>query len=226
LRNIVCREERHGRQLLVGTAQDVTEQRRAEDLSAQLEVILKQLDVGVFSYTTSGERLDVNDSLVRLLECNNAADLDRPIYRQLLLGRSVAADAGLPADPGREREVSVTTPTRKERVLWIATRASKVGGKVYRIDGVVSDVTRQRRAEDQSRKAAVAAARIATLTPREREVLARVIAGEANKVIARTLELSEKTVEKHRTSIMRKTGTRNVAELVRLAVVAQGEASS
>ena len=60
--------------------------------------------------------------------------------------------------------------------------------------------------------------RYATLTPREREVMAMIVDGRANKVIAIDLALSERTVEIHRSRVMEKMGTRSVAHLVRLAL--------
>ena len=52
-------------------------------------------------------------------------------------------------------------------------------------------------------------------TRREREVLARIAAGETNKEAARKLGLSSRTIEGYRASIMRKVGARNAAELLR-----------
>ena len=60
------------------------------------------------------------------------------------------------------------------------------------------------------------AARLASLTEREREVLERVIAGKPNKVIAGELAISVKTVEVHRAKVMEKSGVASVAELVQL----------
>jgi FixJ family two-component response regulator len=57
-----------------------------------------------------------------------------------------------------------------------------------------------------------------TLTPREKEVMGLVVAGNANKVIAMDLGLSERTVEIHRSRVMEKMATRSVAHLVRMAV--------
>ena len=56
------------------------------------------------------------------------------------------------------------------------------------------------------------------LTRREKDVLARVVEGHSNKNIAHELGISPRTVELHRARIMQKTGTRNVAQLVRLAL--------
>ena len=57
-------------------------------------------------------------------------------------------------------------------------------------------------------------ARIALLTPRENEVMQRVVRGQANKVIAMDLGVSQRTVELHRARVMRKLRMRSVAELV------------
>lgn len=59
--------------------------------------------------------------------------------------------------------------------------------------------------------------RLATLTPREREVLAHVVAGRRNKQIAADLGTVEKTIKVHRARVMEKMGVRSLAELVRLA---------
>jgi FixJ family two-component response regulator len=57
-------------------------------------------------------------------------------------------------------------------------------------------------------------ARIALLTPRETEVMQRVVRGQANKVIAMDLGVSQRTVELHRARVMRKLKMRSLAELV------------
>ena len=61
----------------------------------------------------------------------------------------------------------------------------------------------------------------AGLTARERDVLARIVAGDQNKEAARALGISPRTVEIHRANIMRKTGARGLADLVRAAVRAE-----
>lgn len=63
--------------------------------------------------------------------------------------------------------------------------------------------------------------RVSSLTPREHEVMDVVVAGKANKVIAAELGLSERTVEIHRSRVMRKMQANSLAELVRMVLRSQ-----
>jgi two-component system response regulator TtrR len=65
------------------------------------------------------------------------------------------------------------------------------------------------------------ASRLASLTPREREVLERVIAGRLNREIAEELAISIKTVEVHRAHLMEKLQVSSVAELVQVTLLGQ-----
>jgi len=56
------------------------------------------------------------------------------------------------------------------------------------------------------------------ITPREHEVLRLIVQGETNRSIARTLGISEKTVEKHRSSLMAKLNVHNMAGLICAAI--------
>ncbi len=60
---------------------------------------------------------------------------------------------------------------------------------------------------------------LATLAPRQRQVLDGVVEGKPNKVIARECGISRRTVEAYRARVMRKSGARSVSALVRLALL-------
>jgi FixJ family two-component response regulator len=72
-------------------------------------------------------------------------------------------------------------------------------------------------ARQQWRERADITARFATLTAREREVLAHLLAGQRNKQIAAALGTVEKTIKVHRARIMHKTQSPSLAALIRLA---------
>jgi two-component system CheB/CheR fusion protein len=74
---------------------------------------------------------------------------------------------------------------------------------------------------DGSRRAAFrqqASALRASMTPRQREIMDRVLAGQPSKNIAADLNLSQRTVENHRALIMKKAGARSIPQLVRVAL--------
>jgi DNA-binding NarL/FixJ family response regulator len=74
--------------------------------------------------------------------------------------------------------------------------------------------------DEELRPAHEPRAKFPTLTPREQEVLQLVLDGLQNKNIANELRISMRTVENHRASIMRKTGSKSLPALVKLAIAA------
>jgi two-component system response regulator FixJ len=62
------------------------------------------------------------------------------------------------------------------------------------------------------------ASRIATLSPRERQVMEGLIAGLSNKLIARDYDISPRTIEVYRANVMTKMQANSLSELVRLAM--------
>ncbi len=92
-------------------------------------------------------------------------------------------------------------------------------GRVKRtVEAALGDWHERRR---ERAVAVEAESRLSALTPRERDILAAIAAGCGNKAIARRLDLSPRTVEVHRANIMRRAGAANVAELLRLAFLAE-----
>jgi two-component system, LuxR family, response regulator FixJ len=81
--------------------------------------------------------------------------------------------------------------------------------------------TALRRAEPASKSDAVTqdiAARIASLSPRERQVMEGLIAGLSNKLIAREYDISPRTIEVYRANVMTKMQANSLSELVRFAM--------
>ena len=111
----------------------------------------------------------------------------------------------------------------------LAVRAMKAGAadfieKPYAEDALLAAVERAlqiNRASSGERAAAAAIReRAAQLTAREREVLAHLVGGHPNKVIAYRMSISPRTVEIHRARVMDKMAARTLSDLVRMTIEA------
>jgi two-component system response regulator FixJ len=85
---------------------------------------------------------------------------------------------------------------------------------------VAEALTRADAALEEAGRVAEAEARVATLSPRETDVLKGLVAGQQNKMIAQDLGISPRTVEIHRGNLMAKLGARSLPEAVRIALAA------
>jgi len=85
------------------------------------------------------------------------------------------------------------------------------------LEAISRAIQREQREHDTRMKNHERLALLQSLTPREREVLERVVAGKMNKQIAAELFIDERTVKFHRTNITTKLRVDSVAELVHLA---------
>jgi DNA-binding NarL/FixJ family response regulator len=98
--------------------------------------------------------------------------------------------------------------------LLLAIRAV-LGGQTYLCASVTAKVvTGYLRPKSES----LSLPAVDLVTEREREVLTRVALGRSNKLIARELSVSVKTVEKHRANLMRKLTLHNTAAVTRFAI--------
>lgn len=113
--------------------------------------------------------------------------------------------------------------------VGLAVRAMKAGAvdfieKPYSegdvLQAVEAALERLSNARQVQTATEAALARISVLTPRERDVLLRLVDGRPNKVIAHELGISPRTVEIHRANLMEKLGCRSLAEVVRIAIAA------
>jgi FixJ family two-component response regulator len=110
----------------------------------------------------------------------------------------------------------------------IAVRAMKAGAFDFiekpfsdqtLLDRIRKAITLDLNARREREELTAALKRLANVTPREHDVMDRVVAGKSNKLIAAELGLSMKTVEVHRKRVMDKMGAESLAELIRLVVL-------
>jgi two-component system, LuxR family, response regulator FixJ len=111
----------------------------------------------------------------------------------------------------------------------LAVKAMKAGaldfiekpfGAATILASIQTALARLARPQEQSALATAAAARVETLSPREREVFEGLLGGLPNKSIAYDLGISPRTVEIHRARVMDKMGARSLSELVRIGLAA------
>jgi RNA polymerase sigma factor (sigma-70 family) len=88
------------------------------------------------------------------------------------------------------------------------------------LDLVQKAIATDRTRRDAEKNREAVRKRLATLSPRERELLAAVIEGKSTKMIADTLNISARTVDHHRANLMEKMLAANVADLVRMSLEA------
>jgi FixJ family two-component response regulator len=143
-------------------------------------------------------------------------------------------DVRLPGMSGIELQRSLTLAGVNIPIIFItghgdipmSVEAMKAGAmefltKPFRgqelLDAIHKGLDRNRASREGDARLADLRGRVERLTPREREVMERVIAGLLNKQIAAELGTSERTIKIHRANLMRKMEAESLPELVRMA---------
>jgi two-component system response regulator FixJ len=96
----------------------------------------------------------------------------------------------------------IEKPFEDDRLIGTITAALSGAAQRHKGDAVTADI----------------ASRIASLSPRERQVLDGLVAGLSNKLIARDYDISPRTIEVYRANVMTKMQASSVSELVRFAI--------
>jgi FixJ family two-component response regulator len=186
-----------------------------DDLSVRkaIERVLRSAGLTVSTYASAHdylERYDPNAPGCLVL------DLAMPGLSGLELQDALAARGGAPPIVFLTGNAKVPDSVQALKHGAVEFLTKPVDDRTL-IDAVRNAVEKDR--IDRSTRAEVAAIRqrLATLTPRESEVLSYVVSGKLNKVIAAELGTVEKTIKVHRARVMEKMQVRSLAELVQLA---------
>ncbi|PSF04684.1 DNA-binding response regulator [Marinobacter fuscus] len=112
-------------------------------------------------------------------------------------------------------DVPMAVDAMKEGAVDFIQKPYREEALLEKIEAALAQDREQRKTLDEKQEII---RRVKSLTPREREIMDRMIAGQANKVIAIELEISQRTVEIHRSRVMHKMGTHSLAHLVRMVL--------
>jgi FixJ family two-component response regulator len=146
----------------------------------------------------------------------------------------IVLDVRMPGPSGLELQDALAKQERRLPVIFLSghgdvpmsVRAMKAGAVDFLtkpverdalLDAVSAALARDAQHRTARQRVDGVRARYETMTAREREVFAGVVAGKLNKRIATELGTAERTVKAHRSRVMVKMGVTSVAELVRLA---------
>jgi two-component system response regulator FixJ len=186
------------------------------DIRDSMRLLLEVAGFKVRSYTSARQFLDDENSRHGCL----VADIRMPDMSGLELQEEVAR---------RHLDLPVIIMTGHGDVP-LAVRAMKAGAvdfleKPFDDEKMLSSVRRAleigSRARSRNAEAITAKNLLASLTPRERGVLDRLVQGRSNKVVAFELGISPRTVEIHRAHIMGKMEASSLSDLVRMVLAAE-----
>jgi len=186
------------------------------DIRDSMQLLLEVAGFRVRNYTSARQFLDDDSPKQGCL----VADIRMPDMSGLELQEEVAK---------RHLDLPVIIMTGHGDVP-LAVRAMKAGAidfleKPFDDERMLSSVRRAleigSRARSRNAEAIVAKNLLASLTPRERGVLDKLVQGRSNKVVAYELGISPRTVEIHRAHIMGKMEASSLSDLVRVVLAAE-----
>ena len=143
----------------------------------------------------------------------------------------IILDVRMPGLNGLELQQALAAGDRQLPIVFItghgdvpmSVRAMKAGAEDFLpkpfddgelLKAVAQALNRSQREQNERTEVAEIRKRLSSLTPREREVLCHVVAGQLNKQIAADLRIAEKTIKVHRGRVMEKMGASSLAGLV------------
>ncbi|TWT95673.1 PAS domain S-box protein [Neorhodopirellula pilleata] len=191
----------------------------------QLRQMVESTAEGVVFISPAGRYLQLNESAARMLGYS-ATDLVGKSIFDLMDAEAARITANQLGEHRREMAF-VHEAKLKHRLgyeVWLLSSSSPIFDSVGTFLGLrclTIDITHRKRSEELIKNATAANAKLELLSDREREVFDWVVSGAMNKEIAKRLDISDKTVERHRSNLMKKLGVRSLAELVRISLTAE-----
>tara|TARA_R110002049_G_scaffold285698_1_gene466654 strand:- start:16559 stop:17908 length:1350 start_codon:yes stop_codon:yes gene_type:complete len=212
-----------------GTTQDITQQKQIvealDESERRYREIVESASEGIVVASSKGIIAEINEPGAKML----GFEVDEIVGRSMWdfiddESRPEAAKKFQRRAKGISEVHETKLLHRSGRTVWLLVSSCPMldsEGNFIAVRATMIDITDRKKIEEISRNSMIARARLEMLSPRERSVLKHVVAGRMNKVIANRLDISEKSVERHRSNLMKKLSVKSVAELVRIAVAAE-----
>ncbi len=188
-----------------------------EAIRSALRLLMKSADLRVVTCASAEEFLKIYKPeqpgcLVLDVRMPGMSGLE---LQKLLLERHIRVPVIIMSGHG---DVTMAVQAMKEGAVDFIEKPFKNEVLLERIKQCVASDVETRK---ELRQHVEAATRIASLTPREREVMELLIQGKRNKIIASDLGISNRTVEAHRAKIMEKMHAHSLSEVVRTSFAAE-----
>ncbi|TWT81039.1 Transcriptional regulatory protein FixJ [Planctomycetes bacterium CA13] len=221
--------EKNGNLIWNGVNQDITEQKRLhaalEESERKYREIVESAAEGICVVSPGGIILQINEQAANMLgfspsELMGTSILEWKDSKSVELPLNAIEEENFKFEQVYETKLK----HRSGSDVWVLVSRCPLldeRGEIVRVKGTLIDITHRKKIEELTRNSAIAKAKLEMLSKRERQVLEEVVAGRMNKVIAKNLDISEKTVERHRSRVMKKLSVQSVAELVRISVIAE-----
>jgi len=195
---------------------DITQVFIVDDDAAVRDSLAMLLDAAghdVAAFPCAKDFLDAcaPDTLGCIILDVNMPGMDGPMLQEELIQRDLKLPIIFLSGQGN---IPVTVRTIKAGAIDFLTKPVDGSVLLARVQEALERCSRMHTQADGSQSVA---ARLKTLTEREREIMMLVVAGHTSKEIAQRLDISFRTVEAHRAHVMQKTGATNMLELARMA---------
>ena len=186
-----------------------------DDICETLELLFESVDLGAKSFGSAGEFLDAYPKgqpgcLIADVRMPGMSGLE---LQEEMAKRSIDLPVIIITGYG---DVEMAVNAMKAGAADFIEKPYKEQELLDRVHKAISQNAEKRQESNEEQKAREG---LAQLTPRERQVLEYIVDGEPNKRIAHNLGLSEKTIEFHRSNIMKKLEAKSLAELVRKTMI-------
>ncbi|MCC9645163.1 PAS domain S-box protein [Rhodopirellula sp. JC740] len=216
-----------GRLVRRGTTQDVTRQVELVKALEQSEVNLRELvshtAEGTAVLNLDGLFIQADEKFASMLGCNPEDLVGQPIQKFAEAESQRAIEERF-LNRTHAEAYEIQLQHMDEYWAWLLLSSAPLlndDGQFVGVQVKALDITHRKQVEILAKHASQARAKLKSLTSRERQVLAQIVDGQMNKVIANRLDISEKTVERHRSNLMKKLEAHSVAELVRISITAE-----